>query len=426
MKQNLAEVLHSGFTEPFRDNIWGHIYMTPALSSLCKSASFNRLHHIRQLGPTYLVYPGATHSRAAHSIGVYHIAKKLISHLLDRGADTFVSFQGIFSFLCAALLHDIGHFPYTHSLKDLPLEEHEILTGKLILSEELKFLVGRTGADPYMTAAIVDHSLPSEGNKEIHFYRHLLSGVLDPDKLDYLNRDAYHCGVPYGNQDIDFTLSRLYPDKDLGLLIDSKGIPNIEGILFSKYLMYRSVYWHREVRSATAMMKKCIKRGLSSESIHPDELYNLDDTSLFSTLEKVDKVSLRMATMVQEGRLWPSILEIPIEVDTSKLQVGWETREALEQGLSDMFSSILGCSVSVDQLILDIPEPISFETDLVLYESGKPFLMGPTVFTMDTMNAFVKNLRVIRIFVEEELYEPIKESKQLQETLRNTGNWLHL
>lgn len=426
MKQNLAEALQSGFTEPFRDNIWGHIYMTPALGALCKSASFNRLHHIRQLGPTYLVYPGATHSRAAHSIGVYHIAKKLIFHLLERGADAFVSPQGLFSFLCAALLHDIGHFPYTHSLKDLPLEEHETLTGKLILSQELKFLVGRTGADPYMTAAIVDHSLPTEGNREILFYRHLLSGVLDPDKLDYLNRDAYHCGVPYGNQDIDFTLSRLYPDKEQGLLIDSKGIPNIEAILFSKYLMYRSVYWHREVRSATSMMKKCIKRSLTTGAIHPDELYNLDDTSLFTKLAKVDKVSLRMATLVQEGHLWPSIFETPMGIDKSTLQVSWKTREALEQRLADLFSSELGITVSVDQLILDIPEPISFETSLVLYESGKPFLTGPTVFTMDTMKAFTGNLRVIRIFVESDLHNRLKESNQLQETLRNTDNWLHL
>lgn len=426
MKQNLTELVQSGFSEPFRDNIWGHVYMTPYLGALCRSASFNRLHHIRQLGPTYLVYPGATHTRAAHSIGVYHIAKKLITQILERGAAEFVSPQGIFSFFCAALLHDIGHFPYTHSLKDLPLQEHEVLSGKLILSEELKTLIGRTGADPYMTAAIIDHSLPSEGNDEIHFYRQLLSGVLDPDKLDYLNRDAYHCGVPYGNQDIDFTLSRLYPDKERGLLIDIRGIPNIEAILFSKYLMYRSVYWHRDVRSATAMMKKCIIKGLTSKVIYPEELYNLDDTGLFTKLTNLDNNTIQLATMVQKGLLWPSIIEIPFGADQRGLPISWETRETLEQRLAELFCSILHRSVSIDQLILDIPEPISFETNLFLYKSEKPFLTGPTVFTMDTMKAFSRCLRVIRIFVDPALYEQINDPRPIEEILRNADNWLHL
>ncbi len=401
--------------------------MTPAIAALCRSTSFNRLHHIRQLGPAYLVYPGATHSRAAHSIGVYHIAKKLISILLERGADDFISSEGLFSFLCAALLHDIGHFPYTHSLKDLPLEEHEVLTGKLILSEDLKFLIGRTGADPYMTAAIVDHGLPIQGCDEIHFYRHLLSGVLDPDKLDYLNRDAHHCGVPYGNQDIDFTLSRLYPDKEHGLSIDAKGISNIEAILFSKYLMYRSVYWHRDVRAATVMMKKCIRTSLATGHLHAEDLYNLDDTSLFTRLAHVNHTMVKLAIMVQEGHIWPSILEIPLETAKIDQQPDWEMRDGMEQRVAELLSSAMGIPVSVDQIIIDIPEPISFETNLALYESGKPFLTGPTVFTTETMDNFARVLRVIRIFTEPDLYEILKNHLPDRiEVLRNTETWLHL
>ncbi|AEJ19235.1 HD domain-containing protein [Gracilinema caldarium] len=420
-------MLQSGFTEPFRDNIWGHIYMTPAIAALCRSASFNRLHHIRQLGPTYLVYPGATHSRAAHSIGVYHIAKKMIYILLERGADAFISSEGLFSFLCAALLHDIGHFPYTHSLKDLPLEEHEVLTGKLILSEELKFLIGHTGADPYMTAAIVDHKLPIHGSEEILFYRHLLSGVLDPDKLDYLNRDAHHCGVPYGNQDIDFTLSRLYPDKKQGLSIDTKGIANIEAILFSKYLMYRSVYWHREVRSATVMMKKCIRTSLAAGFLHPEDLYNLDDTGLFTRLACVNHSSAQLAALVQEGHIWPSILEFPLEIDKIAQKLDWETRDFMEQRVAELLSSVTGIPVSVNQLIIDIPEPISFETNLALHESEKPFLTGPTVFSTNTMENFARVLRVIRIFTEPDVYKALKNNlSKVTEVLRNTETWLHL
>jgi len=106
-----------------------------------------------------------------------------------------------------------------------------------------------------MTAAIVDTHLPIQEDRETAFYRRLLSGVLDPDKLDYLNRDARYCGVPYGNQDVDFTFSRPIPHQERGIDIDSRLIANVEAVLFSKYLMYRSVYWHHSVRSATAMIK---------------------------------------------------------------------------------------------------------------------------------------------------------------------------
>ena len=104
-------------------------------------------------------------------------------------------------------------------------------------------------------------------NKEILFYRQLLSGVLDPDKLDYLNRDAFYCGVPYGIQDTEFTLSALEPDSEKGITINSKSIVAVENLLFSKYLMYRTVYWHKTVRIVTAMMKKTLFSALKNDEI---------------------------------------------------------------------------------------------------------------------------------------------------------------
>jgi len=98
----------------------------------------------------------------------------------------------------------------------------------------------------------------------------------------------------------------------------------------------------------------------------------------------------------------------------------------MEQELSELLSRSLGINVYVQDIILDIPEPISFETNLLLYESGKPFLSGSTVFTTDTMNAFSRILRITRIFISPEFYVHIKESPHAQEALRNTGNWLHL
>ena len=111
----------------------------------------------------------------------------------------------------------------------------------------------------------------------VGFFWKILSGVLDPDKLDYLNRDAFFCGVPYGIQDVDFILEEVFPHVENGVAISPKGITALENILFSKYLMYKTVYWHKTVRIATAMIKKAIAMALEEGAIGTQDLYGLDD-----------------------------------------------------------------------------------------------------------------------------------------------------
>jgi HD superfamily phosphohydrolase len=169
---SILPVLNEGFSCPVRDVLWGHVHFTPELAALAESAPFMRLHRILQLGPVHQVYPGATHTRASHSIGVYHLGRRILQNLVERGSTDWLSREGIMSFLCACLLHDLGHFPFTHSLKELPLRSHESLTGTIILSEPMKSLIADCGADPALTAAIVDKELSAENNsKELFFYR---------------------------------------------------------------------------------------------------------------------------------------------------------------------------------------------------------------------------------------------------------------
>jgi len=429
MKNDVRSALMEAYTEPIRDALWGHIYLTPGLAALTESSPFMRLHQILQLGPTYRVYPGATHTRASHSIGVYHLARRLLIHLAEAGADRWLTPSGVKSFLCAALLHDLGHFPYTHSLKELPLEEHEVLTGRLITSELMKDLVAAAGADPYFTAAIVDTSCVAdtscEGGGELLFYRKLLSGSLDPDKLDYLSRDARYCGVPYGVQDVDFILSRLHPHPERGVDIDSKGIPSVESLLFSKYLMYRAVYWHRAVRSATAMIKKAIFWGLESGIFAKEELYNLDDQGLVSLAGQRCEPLFALVEAVRNGRLFPVAAEIPFldEKVHGKLLVLSE-RSRLEESLAAEFSSFLGEPLGKDALIIDLPEPISFESGLFVNDENCFFPASTSAFKSGMVEAFVKSLRIIRVFVEPRLEEKIKAKREY--ILQITQKWLQL
>jgi HD superfamily phosphohydrolase len=397
---NIDSALREGFTAPIRDPLWGHIYLTPALEALTKSASFMRLCRIFQLGPTYRVYPGATHTRAAHSIGVYHLARRLLLNLSEYGAGSWLSSGGVRSFLCASLLHDLGHFPYAHSLKELPLESHEALTGAIIMREPLKGLIGEAGGDPYFTAAIVDTSLPNHDAGELRFYRKLLSGVLDPDKLDYLNRDARYCGVPYGAQDVDFILSRIQPHPDRGVDIDSRGIPSVESILFSKYLMYRSVYWHHAVRSPTAMIKKALLGGLRDGAIVRDELYDLDDQGLFALMAKRGHPLFQLAKMVRDGRFYVSAAEFPYQAAECQKVLDIQNRFYHEETLARELSQTLGHRILPEELIIDVPEPISFETGLYVTDESCDFSDSSSVFGPEMVEDFKKSLRIIRIFVD--------------------------
>jgi len=420
MKESVFSVLHNGFTIPVRDPLWGHIYLTPGLAALTESAPFMRLFRIFQLGPACYIYPGATHTRASHSLGVYYLARRLLINLYEKNA-SWLSPEGVLSFFSAALLHDLGHFPYTHSLKELALEDHEKLSARLILSEPLRSLIGKAGADPELTAAIVDktaqkdQSADNSTNTELRFYRQLLSGVLDPDKLDYLNRDARYCGVPYGAQDVDFIYSRLFPHPERGVEIDSRGIPSVESILFSKYLMYRTVYWHRQVRSATAMIKKALLTALEQRIIAASDLYNLDDQGLFSLMaaKQGDFPLFSLAEKVREGKLYTEAASFIFDEKKHGAFMPITERSVLEKELAEELNRsqsgrIESGRISPDSIIVDIPEKISFETDLFVRDENCIFAESSSAFTKNTVEAFVNSLRKVRIFSEKNLKIPEK------------------
>jgi uncharacterized protein len=419
MEKSIEASLTEDYSHPVRDVLWGHIYMTEEQAELTVCAPFIRLCRIFQLGPVYLTYPGATHTRASHSIGVYHLGRRLLLNLAERGASEWLTPEGVKSFLAACLLHDMGHFPYTHSLKELSLKSHEKLTGEIILKEPLKSLVGITGADPGLTAAIIDKEMPGS-EPELLFYRKLLSGALDPDKLDYLNRDARYCGVPYGSQDVDFILSKISPSKERGADIDSRLIPNVEALLFSKYMMYRTVYWHHQVRAATAMVKKALINGLEDGQITGEDLYNLDDTGLFTLLggEKGNP----LIESVKEGKIFATAAEISVnQVEISGIK-DIKSRSRLEEQLAAELCKA-GIQLTKNELILDIPEPVSFETGLFVLDEGRIFSESSSAFKTETVNSFIKTLYTVRIFCDQKFKQKLKTFSDLYSIVNKVANW---
>ena len=410
LKKGIILELSDDYSEPVRDPIWKNIYLSPGMKQLISTGPMQKLHGIRQLGPTYLVYPGATHTRFSHSLGVFCLARRIIRKLLAFSECIVLDPESVRSFLCAALLHDLGHFPYAHSLKELPLVSHETLTARLIMEDPLKSLLkDRVKADPFTTAAIIDESMDSGGREDIAFFRGILSGVLDPDKLDYLNRDAYFCGVPYGIQDTDFVIDRLRPSGN-GIYISTGGLPALENILFSKYLMYRTVYWHRTVRIATAMIKKAVLTAMLENVIQPEDLYGLEDEEFHGRYTPERFGPFRLISDVKMRRLFKSVYEVPFDRDNPLHRdlLSVHRRREFEAEAAGMLSSS-GVAVDPSDCIIDVPENISFEIDIpVLNEDdGSPADRVHTPFTDPTVRSFKDSLRYIRIIIPQEAADHI-------------------
>ncbi len=404
-REKILDHLQNDYTEPVRDPVWKHISLSRPLLRVAEHAQFQKLDRIRQLGPAYLVYPGATHTRRSHSLGAFHIARRMITSLIRRNTEVPVSLPGVKSFLCACLLHDIGHYPFAHSLKDLDVEAHEALAAREILGGLSSVIRSQLEIDPAAVAAIIDRGSPGAGLPAIGFYRSILSGVLDPDKLDYLNRDAYFCGVPYGIQDVDFILEEIFPDRESGVAISPKGITALEDILFSKYLMYKTVYWHKTVRIATAMIKKAVAMALKDGAITRGDLYGLDDEEFFAAFSASRYPAFQLIQQVRRRELHRQVWRVPFD-DGNPAHLRIEDigeRLRAEERIAREAAAISGKRVSVEAIVVDVPERVSFDFDVPVIEpgSGRAFRAkgaeGSSVFSGMASDDLPRSIRYISV-----------------------------
>jgi HD superfamily phosphohydrolase len=408
--QRILDHLENDYTEPVRDPVWTHISLSRALLRVVEQEQFQKLDRIRQLGPAALVYPGATHTRRSHSLGVFHIARRMITTLVRRNTEVDITREGVTAFLCAALLHDIGHYPYAHSLKDLGVEAHEALGARQVLSDFASVIRGSLGVEPQVVAAIIDRGMTYGGGQNVSFFRRILSGVLDPDKLDYLNRDAYFCGVPYGIQDVDFILEEISPHAENGVAVSPKGISALENILFSKYLMYKTVYWHKTVRIATAMIKKGVAAALADGLIGRADLYGLDDEEFAARFRPEVCPSFSLLEDTRHRRLHKQVLRIPFQdgnpVHERLQDVG--ARLALEKEIADEASAAVGRTVTPESIVVDVPERISFELHIPVRDpaqaDGEDTRAGDASYIFGRMGHedFPRSLRCISLCARRE------------------------
>lgn len=231
------------------DPIYGFITVKdPLIYELIDHPYFQRLRRISQLGLTYLVYPGAYHTRFHHAIGAMHLMGRAIYTLRQKGHEiTPEEERGV---LIAILLHDVGHGPFSHALEHtlIPGVSHEALSLKIMEELNQEF-------DGALTLAIDIFT----NNYPKTFLHQLISSQLDMDRLDYLRRDSFYSGVTEGSVNSERLLTMLNV-KDDQLVVDSKGIYSIEKFLVARRLMYWQVYMHKTVLSAEFMLVNILKR----------------------------------------------------------------------------------------------------------------------------------------------------------------------
>lgn len=239
----------------FKDPVHNYIHVQDDIIwRLIDTPEFQRLRRVRQLGTSYLTFHGAEHSRFSHSLGVYEITRRIISQFERKGYSDWPAEERQVA-LCAALLHDLGHGPFSHSIEEAFQMNHEDWTCRILLGDTcVNKVLLELGEDfPERVASVIRKTY----DKPI--VMNLVTSPLDADRMDYLLRDAYYTGVNYGTIDIDRILRMLRPHRDR-IVVKESGMHAVEDYLMSRYQMYWQVYFHPVTRSSEIILRQIFRR----------------------------------------------------------------------------------------------------------------------------------------------------------------------
>ena len=321
-------------TKTIKDPVHDHILVDGFALDLLDTPEMQRLRHVRQLGTAYLVYPSANHTRFEHSLGVYHLAVRALDNLDVTGVERD-------EVRAAALLHDVGHTPFSHNVEDVVEEHigkrHDEVDG--IIEGDVARVLEGNGVSPDRVAALVR----GEGR-----YGQLVSGALDVDRMDYLVRDAHHTGVPYGTIDSGRLVLELeYVDDEL--VLDEGNVQTAEALLLARSLMHPTVYSHHVARISTAMLERATQRLVESDDgVDAETVRRMDDHELTVALRESDETR-ETGKRLAERRLYKRAVWKPRdEVRETTLKA--DPRE-LEREIAD------GAGVEPHEVIVDVSEP---------------------------------------------------------------------
>ena len=353
-----------------KDSVHDHISVDGVAADLLDTGPIQRLRRIAQLGTVKLVYPSANHTRFEHSLGVYHLADRVLDSLGVAGVEAE-------RVRAAALCHDIGHAPFSHNVEELLHRHtglyHDDVTG-LLVDSEVGDVLREHDLDPERVAGLV----AGEGQ-----YGQLVSGELDVDRMDYLVRDAHHTGVPYGTIDHE-RLIRELTFADGALVLDEGNVQTAESLLMARALMTPTVYAHPVARISKAMLRRATERLLESPDISAEQVRRMDDYDLICALRTAPKAEA-FARRYDRRELFKRAVWAEYDDTPARLrEADHETVRELEAEIADR------AELTPEEVVVDVPPEPS------MTESTSEVLVGGEVRRLADHSPLVTGLRTAR------------------------------
>jgi HD superfamily phosphohydrolase len=346
-------------TKIIRDPIHKDVFLSEVEMEIVDTPEFQRLRRIKQLGVTNLVYPSANHTRFEHGIGSAHIAGRIVKQLDVGGEEVTLKL--------AALLHDLGHGPLSHTSEELLKKylsyNHEDVTLKIIKESIIHDILTDYTIDADQIVKILSKKDKLSG---------LISGEVDVDRMDYLARDAYHTGVAYGVIDLDRLVNTVELVDDQ-LVINKGGLRAVEGLLVARFLMTPTVYLHHASRIADAMFLRATEKAVKEGILELEMLFRMDDFD--------------MQTLFRQASGY--VNEIGRRLDRRQLfKIAWFKEErAVGEDIKNRFSKLMedvkrwseveselaeDCHLESGFVIVDIPpKPKYEESNALIYDGSK-------------------------------------------------------
>lgn len=401
------------------DPIHGSIRIDGVFLDILDRHEFQRLHAIKQLGLANVVFPGANHTRLEHSLGVYHLAGRMAESISMSKEDSD-------AVKAAAMLHDICHPPFSHTMEEILENEtgldHMDLARKLIYGQvptHMKRDDDIFAGTPSISEMLEDAGISTEfvcdlismpqsktegldmfmmGEKQSFFsskdYAHqIIHGPVDADQMDYLVRDAHYTGVSHGSIDMDRLMSQMctYNNK---LVLEKGGIIATEGLMVSRALMYSSVYYHKTVRIVEMMLTKSVE----ASGLDLSELYLMDDSDLTSLLIESGGKASEIVRSVLKRRLYKKAfamytVDMTDDVLASFTKYSkYEERKKLEAEIAER------AGVGFADVVVDLPSRSMLLSNVKIGKTDVPILHDGKVRSITKFSPLAKALQSRPIF----------------------------
>lgn len=388
-----------------KDPVHGYVYITQEEKAIVDSYAVQRLHRLRQLAGAEYVYPGANHTRFEHSIGVMYLAGRVVS---NPNLSRYINEDEAETERIAALLHDVGHGPFSHVFEYLLTKDldktHEDLTTWVIQKSELSDIIKKIGHDPHEIGKLAVGKLQKPKKA---FLDQIISSTIDVDKQDFIVRDTYHTGAEYGYIDI-FRLIHTLDVLGENLAVEVGALSALESLLIARIESFKSIYFHRVGRAAQIMLAKAMDKANEELGLTrfktPEQYLAMDDYTVYTML-KNSKKSRKIIEDLENRRMLKCAYEKTFyEKDT-------------------MVSNIFSRETYRTQLQSEIAEEANVETDMVMIDV-------PTVPSVPYEHAVLtENMEITAFYKTPEgkkIPQRLSEISKIFDTLRGFMNILRV